>query len=411
MSHLFRALPLALLAMAGPAAAQSAEGDYAYEGTVTAAPGSDETGAAPQGGVPGQLNADGVYTIISGDTLWDLSQQFLNNPWYWPKIWADNPYVDNPHWIYPGNQLRIRFNADGLPAEVTVEQPQEEEDPLAARPTEVPAFSTGSLHRTDTLGQASDLVSIAGRGQISLMAPGELRARVSSIVTSRELAEMGLVDSSFEQKELLSTFDRVYLRFNDGKRPKIGDKFSLFRTSGEIVHPVTGDSWGYQTKIMGTLQIVAMEKDLAVGEIGDVTDYIVRGDRVGPAAALDKVVSPAPNTRDVSAVVLTTEIPNQQEIGESHVVFLDKGAKAGVAEGNTFTIIHAGDGLQRLTLGAARRNIDAEMPREPVATLVVFDVRDDASAAVVVKSLREVKVGDRAEMLALPQLPAAGGDL
>lgn len=409
MSHLIRAVPLALLAMAGPVAAQSVDGDFAPEGTVMAAPGPDETGAAPQGGVPGQLNADGVYTITSGDTLWDLSQQFLNNPWYWPKIWADNPYVDNPHWIYPGNQLRIRFNADGLPAEVTVEQPVEE-DPLAARPTEVPAFSTGSMHRTDTLGQASDLVSIAGRGQISLMAPGELRARVSSIVTSRELAETGVVDSSFEQKELLSTFDRVYLRFNDGKRPRVGDKFSLFRTSEEVIHPVTGDSWGFQTKIMGTLQIVALEKDVAVGEIGDVTDYIVRGDRVGPAAALDKLVSPVPNSRNVSAIVLTTEIPQQQEIGESHVVFLDKGSKAGVAEGNTFTIVHAGDGLQRLTLGDSQRKVDAEMPREPVATLVVFDVREDASAAMVVKSLREVKVGDQAEMRALPQLSAAGGE-
>lgn len=409
MSHLFRAVPLALLAMAGPVAAQSVDGDFAPEGTVMAAPGPDETGAAPQGGVPGQLNADGVYTITSGDTLWDLSQQFLNNPWYWPKIWADNPYVDNPHWIYPGNQLRIRFNADGLPAEVTVEQPVEE-DPLAARPTEVPAFSTGSMHRTDTLGQASDLVSIAGRGQISLMAPGELRARVSSIVTSRELAETGVVDSSFEQKELLSTFDRVYLRFNDGKRPRVGDKFSLFRTSEEVIHPVTGDSWGFQTKIMGTLQIVALEKDVAVGEIGDVTDYIVRGDRVGPAAALDKLVSPVPNSRNVSAIVLTTEIPQQQEIGESHVVFLDKGSKAGVAEGNTFTIVHAGDGLQRLTLGDGHRKVDAEMPREPVATLVVFDVREDASAAMVVKSLREVKVGDQAEMRALPHLSAAGGE-
>lgn len=405
MANPFRVAPLALALVAGPATAQVGQ----PEGVVPAAPGADETGA-PAGGTPGELNADGVYTIKGGDTLWDLSQQFLSNPWYWPKIWADNPYVDNPHWIYPGNQLRIRFNADGLPAEVSVE-PLVEEDPLAARPTEVPAFSTGSMHSTDTLGQSSDLVSIAGRGLISLRPPGELRARVSSIVTSRELAETGVVDSSFEQKELLSTFDRVYIRFNDARKPRIGEKFSLFRTSDEVIHPVTKESWGFQTKIMGTLRIVAIEKDVAVGEIGDVTDYIVRGDRVGPAAALDKLVSPVPNTRDVSAIVLTTEIPDQQEIGESHVVFLDKGAREGVAEGNTFTIIHAGDGLARLSLGSANRIADAEMPQEPVATLVVFDVRDDASAAMVVKSLREVKVGDSAEMRAIPQLSAAGGDL
>ena len=26
-----------------------------------------------------------TYTIKPGDTLWDLSGRFLNNPWYWPK--------------------------------------------------------------------------------------------------------------------------------------------------------------------------------------------------------------------------------------------------------------------------------------------------------------------------------------
>src|SRR5438132_3143000 len=47
------------------------------------------------------------YTIQKGDTLWDLSQKFLSNPWYWPKIWSLNPSIENPHWIYPGNKLRI----------------------------------------------------------------------------------------------------------------------------------------------------------------------------------------------------------------------------------------------------------------------------------------------------------------
>lgn len=408
MSHLFRVVPMALLALTGTARAQMPDVDAAPEGAVMATPPSDETPMPVQGGTPGQLNADGVYTIEGGDTLWDLSQQFLNNPWYWPKIWADNPYVDNPHWIYPGNQLRIRFNAEGLPAEVIVEAPVEE--PLPQKPAEVAAFTTGTVHSTDTLGQASDLVSIAGRGQISLMAPGQLRTRVSSIVTSRELAETGVIDSSFEQKELLATFDRAYVRFNDGTRPSIGDKFSVFRTSTEIIHPITHDSWGYQSKIMGTLRIVALEADVAVAEIGDVTDYIVRGDRVGPAAELDKVVSPVPNTLDLTAVVLATEIPNQQEIGESHVVFIDRGSQDGVVEGNTFTIVHSGDGLDRLSIGDNLRESEAAMPMEPVATLMVFDVRDDASAAMVVKSLREVKVGDTAMMRAATPLLGMGGE-
>ena len=34
-----------------------------------------------------------TYTIRPGDTLWDLSGRFLNNPWYWPKVWSFNPEI------------------------------------------------------------------------------------------------------------------------------------------------------------------------------------------------------------------------------------------------------------------------------------------------------------------------------
>src|SRR5207253_2179948 len=62
------------------------------------------------------------YTILKGDTLWDLSQKFLNNPWYWPKIWSLNPGIENPHWIYPGNPLKIRTGEGGKASVAQVEQ-------------------------------------------------------------------------------------------------------------------------------------------------------------------------------------------------------------------------------------------------------------------------------------------------
>lgn len=403
MANLLRSAPLALLAFTGLAHAQAPENAAVSQALP-------ETAYATSDGVPGQLDVNGVYTVAPGDTLWDLSQQFLSNPWYWPKIWADNPYVDNPHWIYPGNKLRIRSTGEGLPPEVTVEEDvQEPEDVLAQRPAEVADFSTGSVHDTDSLGQASDLVSVAGRGHIALAPPGKLRTRLSSLVTSRELAQMGTIDASFEQKELLSSFDRVYVRFAEGQKTRVGDRFSIFRAGDEVRHPVTGASWGHQTRLMGSLRVVGIEKGVAIAEIGEVNDYILRDDRIGPAAALDKVVSAVANERNVAGFVLATEIPDQEEIGESHIVFIDQGTQAGVVEGNTFTVMQSGDGLDRLALGRTVRKHDDRFPLEPVATLVVFDVRDNASAALVVKSLREIKVGDVARMV-VSSSTGTGGD-
>ncbi|HZW88388.1 MAG TPA: LysM peptidoglycan-binding domain-containing protein, partial [Myxococcaceae bacterium] len=48
-----------------------------------------------------------VHTVEKGDTLWDLSSKYLGSPWYWPKVWSYNPQIANPHWIYPGNQVRF----------------------------------------------------------------------------------------------------------------------------------------------------------------------------------------------------------------------------------------------------------------------------------------------------------------
>ena len=51
--------------------------------------------------------AEGIYTIKQGDTLWDISGKFLVDPFLWPKLWQRNPYITNPHWIYPGNPVRL----------------------------------------------------------------------------------------------------------------------------------------------------------------------------------------------------------------------------------------------------------------------------------------------------------------
>ena len=71
--------------------------------------------AAPSQG-PLRLNPDApdTYIVQAGDTLWDISALFLSDPWRWPGLWQGNPHLDNPHLIYPGDQLNL-FWADGVP--------------------------------------------------------------------------------------------------------------------------------------------------------------------------------------------------------------------------------------------------------------------------------------------------------
>ena len=60
-------------------------------------------------GLPG-IDLSCVKRIINGaePISWDLCEEFFGEPWRWPTVWALNPHITNPHWIYPGNQLRLR---------------------------------------------------------------------------------------------------------------------------------------------------------------------------------------------------------------------------------------------------------------------------------------------------------------
>lgn len=50
--------------------------------------------------------ASRTHVVRRGDTLWDIAQTYLSDPFQWPQIYDLNTsIIADPHWIYPNQQL------------------------------------------------------------------------------------------------------------------------------------------------------------------------------------------------------------------------------------------------------------------------------------------------------------------
>src|SRR2546425_9303948 len=227
------------------------------------------------------------YTIQKGDTLWDLSQKFLSNPWYWPKIWSLNPSIENPHWIYPGNKLRIVPGEGGsqAPAQVQAEAeagidatalnaPDEEPSPGASPETSVTMPDTADLEvvsKNSREGRAA-LSTVSVSGKLAFSPPPVLSVRSSGLVTPEEMRGAGTLEASFEEKQMLATYDTAYARFRDEVPARPGDKLLIFRPEGPIVDPISHRTLARQTKTVGVAKVLSLQGRQATVQIERTLD-------------------------------------------------------------------------------------------------------------------------------------------
>ena len=71
-----------------------------------------------------------AYIVKEGDTLWDLSDEYLHDPFAWPDLWENNRHIQDPHWIYPGDSVYL---GDSIREEAVLQiDPEKKKHPCEA---------------------------------------------------------------------------------------------------------------------------------------------------------------------------------------------------------------------------------------------------------------------------------------
>ncbi|HLL54679.1 MAG TPA: LysM peptidoglycan-binding domain-containing protein [Myxococcaceae bacterium] len=339
------------------------------------------TGNVPQGGrtsAPGE-----VHTVVRGDTLWDLSRTYLGNPWYWPKVWSYNPEIANPHWIYPGNQVRFFGAGEDVPARVE-------------------AGPAGQIVGEDVTGSemiaGEDASEVEVVGKIGYQ-PKATRVIHDGFATPKELEESGTITGSFSGSLLYSFPETIYIDFKKRGEVRVGDKFVIFHTDAEIMHPRTGKLYGYLTRLLGSARVTSVGKEVVSAQILETWEPITRGDMVGPyGERMGELLQARPNTKEARGYIVGALVSQLNMVGEFYTAIIDKGSADGVQPGNTFVI--QGRAGHSPDLGKLR--VDVKQPRdlpwEDLGTCIAVDVKENASTCYVTRSLRELHVGDPVEM-------------
>jgi LysM repeat protein len=231
--------------------------------------------------------AEDLYTVKQGDTLWDISSKFLKDPFLWPKLWQRNPYITNPHWIYPGQPIRLSPLEDLKKAEEPPPQEEPKKVAVEEKPKEPVAEVEIKKVEPPPLEKVPEGVVEARptEEKATESKPGFfLEARSGGFLSEVDLPGIGIVLESKEGKVLMAQEDIIYLALKTADPVMIGDKFTVVRASEIVRHPITGRRIGKKVQILGNVRIIDTNGNgnFYTGKVIEAFDAIERGDRIHP---------------------------------------------------------------------------------------------------------------------------------
>ena len=254
------------------------------------------------------------YTVKKGDTLWDISQRFNDTPWQWPDLWKENQQLPNPHWIYPGERIRLyrkgeKQGYDTQGKDVPAVTPQVEVSTPVSQPPPPVNFYYSRMNRI-------------------------------GFIRKPPVQSLGVIFKSLEDKVLISADDTVYVRppeqggtaaFSPGAR------FTVYRTLNPTEDRNAMETIGTQHYLLGVIEITQSEAQYAIAKVIEAFRTIHIEDQLMTFEAQAPEVQVVESTPGIEAKIINTE-EHTKLVGSGMVAFIDKGEDDDIRPGQIYSI-------------------------------------------------------------------------
>jgi len=297
-----------------------------------------------------------TYTVVKGDTLWDIASRFLRDPWLWPEIWYVNPEIQNPHLIYPGDTVMLTW-VDGKPrlrwgGDKRLSPAMRKINDGDALPTIPLAAVRGFLQRSRFLSAAdveNSAYVLAGRDGRSIYGePMTVYARGGALAAAQKVQVVEI-----------------------GKAYTVG-----------------GNVLGFEAIPVGTAEVLKAGDPAELTMVNSLREARA-GNRLVPMPVDDLPSNLVPKAFPLPVQANVIHLFDGATIvGRYSVVTINVGAEHGVRAGHVFSI----KAPQRRVEDTVTGEIIA-LPQDGIADAIVFRTRGRFAHALVLRAKQEVRQG------------------
>ena len=318
------------------------------------------------------------YSVKKGDTLWDISNMYLDKPWLWPQLWRTNIHITNPHLIYPGDKLRLVKNEKG---ETVLEVVRESAKPEIK-------------------------LSPAGTKSIKTVEP--IPALPWSVIKPYVENEMIMSQQAYDRYPYVLGNKEGAVRYVTGnlvlakvsRRSK--EDLHIVRKQNKL-YDMDGKFIGLQIRHLAKAKLVDTDKrNQKLIKILQAKLEVKRGDKIIPAVNNEPDEILLVSAKDQTGYIID-DLEQHNLLGKYNVVVLDLGADQ-ISAGTIMGIYSQGpriiDGRQPKYEGetdmirsAFNKGEEISQPAFKVGEVVVFKAFNIASYALITKSARVIKRG------------------